>query len=185
MRAPFLLISGAGLLLAAATAVDAVSSESLPLLRRRSGPLPGRSARRVQDEEDSWEVNVPRTAPVTLGEDRPAWVYYPQAYEQSDDKTLWPLVLMIHGGGSDSSYHDRLLGVTANVDSHGYVALLPNGKFSLVWNHRSIDRSSERLWWLPIDWLAYAVGSPTQQARSTPTGCASGTAFAAVSDLAC
>lgn len=118
-----LLPFGAGLLLAATAAAAAAQyDEPLPMLRRRSGPIT--AARRVLDEDD-----MSRSAPATLGDDasRPAWVYYPQAYNQADDETLWPLVLMIHGGGSDSYYHDRLLGVSARVDSHGFVALLPNG----------------------------------------------------------
>lgn len=132
MRASLLL--GSGLLLAAAaSASDArTSDDRLPLLRRRGPPQPARAMQwegdSAQEEEEHW-VNIPRTAPQTLGDDagRPALVYYPSRYDQEDDETQWPLVLMIHGGGSDSYYHDRLLGVSARVDSHGFVALLPNG----------------------------------------------------------
>lgn len=134
MRASLLL--GSGLLLAAAaSASDAgTNNDRLPLLRRRSPPQPARAMQwegdsaQAEEEEEHW-VNIPRTAPQTLGDDagRPALVYYPSEYDQEDDETQWPLVLMIHGGGSDSYYHDRLLGVSARVDSHGFVALLPNG----------------------------------------------------------
>jgi hypothetical protein len=180
MRAPFLILGGASLLLAATTTAAAAASsdnEPLPMLRRRSGPR----ALRVLDDEDHW-MDVPRTAPSTLGDDagRPAWVYYPQAYEQGDDDTLWPLVLMIHGGGSDSYYHDRLLGVSARVDSHGYVALLPNGTCAVICG--SEGRRTRVA--LNMGVIVHSLLSPThhsRQARSTPTACASGTASAAVS----
>lgn len=142
MRASLLL--GSGLLMAAAASAASDASNTyndrLPLLRRRSPPAQpagramqfGGEVAAAEEEEEHW-VNVPRNAPATLGDDagRPAWVYYPSKYDQQDEQTRWPLVLMIHGGGSDSYYHDRLLGVSARVDSHGFVALLPNG--TRVW----------------------------------------------------
>lgn len=80
-------------------------------------------------KEEEHNINIPRTA--MLGGERPAKVVLPDNYPQKsehNDKKLWPMILMLHGYGSDAPYHDHFLGLSERVNQHGgFLALMPNG----------------------------------------------------------
>jgi len=89
------------------------------------------------EEEEEHHVNIPRTA--TLGGERPAKVVLPEAFptkSEEDDEKLWPMILMLHGYGSDASYHDHFLGLSERVNQHGgFLALMPNGTLNSQGRH--------------------------------------------------
>ena len=92
------------------------------------------------EEEEEHNVNIPRTA--TLGGDRPAKVVLPDNYptnsEKDDEKEakLWPMIMMLHGYGSDASYHDHFLGLSERENQHGgFLALMPNGTLNSQGRH--------------------------------------------------
>lgn len=118
-RASALLLLLASVALASTTGAVAVVSDD----RRRRQPhrrhdrlLRGRG---LQEDDDDG-VDFPRHhGPDTLGDEagRPAWVVYPDEYDHANSSRLWPLVMMIHGGGSDSYYHDRCVWELALIQS--------------------------------------------------------------------
>lgn len=73
----------------------------------------------------------PRGLPTILGRDagRPAKVVLPRRMPPAGQKL--PLVLVLHGWGSNGTHHDAYLGVSARVDDAalggGFVVLLPDG----------------------------------------------------------
>ncbi|GAB5030730.1 esterase lipoprotein [Nannochloropsis oceanica] len=72
-------------------------------------------------KEEEHNINIPRTA--MLGGERPAKVVLPDNYPQKsehNDKKLWPMILMLHGYGSDAPYHDHFLGLSERVNQHGH-----------------------------------------------------------------
>lgn len=121
-------------------------------------PAGGRGAVASQITEEVYKVTTENSEPtiehvrlvpryITLAEEseRPARVVLPDNYpaDQSEDGSedqagakLWPLIMMLHGYGSDASYHDHFLGLSARINQHGgFLALLPNGTVNSEGKH--------------------------------------------------
>ncbi|MCA9527249.1 MAG: hypothetical protein KC549_13245, partial [Myxococcales bacterium] len=71
----------------------------------------------------------------TIGGDRPARVLLPAAY--ADDGPAWPLVLLLHGFGSNGAQQDSYLGVSAQRDAAGFIVVVPDG---------TVDPEGDRFW---------------------------------------
>lgn len=68
--------------------------------------------------------NFPSNPPLTLNEDRPARVYAPPAY---DPEQSYPLVILLHGFGSDGEQQNIYLGLSTHVSDKQFILLTPNG----------------------------------------------------------
>ncbi len=64
------------------------------------------------------------TAPKELGGSRPAPVYLPKAW---DGCTRLPLIILLHGYSASGGVQNAYLGVSARVESHGFVLVVPEG----------------------------------------------------------
>lgn len=62
--------------------------------------------------------------PTVLGGERPSEVVIPTAY--SPDRS-WPLVLLLHGYGANSTLQDAVFGLGPRVDSLGFILVKPEG----------------------------------------------------------
>ncbi len=64
--------------------------------------------------------------PRFVGDDygRPAQVIYPRKIAAG---AKLPVVMVLHAWGSNGSYHDAYLGVSARANQYGFIALLPDG----------------------------------------------------------
>lgn len=73
--------------------------------------------------------------PTTLGGDRPAKVTLPSGY--SGDGS-WPLVMLLHGYGANSTLQDLIFGLGPRLDELGFVLVQPEGTLdsegSQFWN---------------------------------------------------
>lgn len=63
-------------------------------------------------------------APATLEAKRPAAVYLPKDW---DGCKAYPLVVLLHGYSANGVIQNAYLGLSARVDSHGFVLLVPEG----------------------------------------------------------
>jgi polyhydroxybutyrate depolymerase len=98
----------------------------VPLLALLLSACP--SSAPLGDDDDSAADNGPVRAewppPPTLGGDRPAAVVVPEAYDGFEPM---PLVLLLGGFWNLSSDLDAWIGVSDQVDAHGFVLLMPDG----------------------------------------------------------
>lgn len=62
--------------------------------------------------------------PSLLGGDRPASVVLPAGYNEDQS---WPLVVLLHGYGANSSLQDLVFGLGLRVDSLGFILVKPEG----------------------------------------------------------
>ncbi len=73
--------------------------------------------------------------PLTLNSDRPAKVFIPTPY---DPEQSYPLVILLHGFGSDGEQQNIYLGLSTHVSSKQYILVTPNGtqnaQGSRFWN---------------------------------------------------
>ncbi|WP_141731471.1 alpha/beta hydrolase family esterase [Oligoflexus tunisiensis] len=72
---------------------------------------------------------------VTVGGDRPAVLKLPFGYSE---KKSYPLIMLLHGRGSDAKITDLYLGLSRSQIFHNYLLLLPDGTIrddgQRVWN---------------------------------------------------
>ena len=66
----------------------------------------------------------PADPPLIIGGTRPAVVVVPSNY--TTDKE-WPLVMLLHGYGANSTLQDGLLGLSAHAESLGFILVKPEG----------------------------------------------------------
>ncbi|MBM4345869.1 MAG: alpha/beta fold hydrolase [Deltaproteobacteria bacterium] len=69
-------------------------------------------------------VASPTSAPATIFGPRPAAVTVPKQWASKDK---WPLVVLLHGFSATGWQQDWYLGLSARVDKHGFVAVVPEG----------------------------------------------------------
>ncbi|MEZ4465444.1 MAG: hypothetical protein R3F43_13445 [bacterium] len=62
---------------------------------------------------------------LTVGGERPARVLLPAAY--AEDGPAWPLVLLLHGFGSNGAQQNSYLQIGAHQDALGFVLVVPDG----------------------------------------------------------
>ena len=77
-----------------------------------------------QTQEAAQINETPGTKQLTIGGDRPATLVLPTEY---DDKEPLPLVLLLHGWGSQAAWTNAYLSITPFVAEGGFAAILPNG----------------------------------------------------------
>lgn len=61
----------------------------------------------------------------TIGGDRPAVVFLPEAYEARDSP--WPMIVLLHGFSTNGELQDGYLGLSRSIDDHGFVMIRPDG----------------------------------------------------------
>lgn len=80
----------------------------------------------VSEPSDSSDAAEPAAAvpPTEIGGDRPAAVVAPSGY---DPARSWPVVVLLHGYGANSTLQDVIFGLAARVDTLGFVLVKPEG----------------------------------------------------------
>lgn len=102
---------------AADASTDAVATDA-------SGSTDGHAADAALGDASSCSARAGTKAPATLDAKRPAKVYAPKAW---DGCTAYPLVVLLHGYSANGELQNAYLGLSARVDSHGFVLLVPEG----------------------------------------------------------
>ena len=65
-----------------------------------------------------------KAAPKTFNSKRPAQIYLPKDW---DGCKAYPLVVLLHGYSATGAIQNAYLGLSARVDSHGFVLIVPEG----------------------------------------------------------
>ena len=82
-----------------------------------------------------WSLQAaPDAGPPVFGGDRPVTVTVPRSY---DRKKPAPLLLLLHGYGSNGKHHEEYLGLAKLVEAHGLLLASPDG---------TLDPQGERFW---------------------------------------
>ncbi len=97
----------------------------------------------------------PENPPTVVGGERPADVVAPLDY---DPARSWPVILLLHGYGASGFLQDTYLGVSAMVDSDGFIVIRPDGTRNAdgqrFWNGPTCCNFEGQ----PVDDVAYLRG---------------------------
>lgn len=105
----------------------------LSALACQSGEIDVDNGENDENDEDDPRRD-PSTWPTTLGGDRPARVVTPETYDGTADL---PVIVVLHGYGASGLIQDTYFGISARVDSHNFIAIVPDG---------TTDASGRRFW---------------------------------------
>jgi polyhydroxybutyrate depolymerase len=114
------------------------------------------------DNEDTFGEAGVSELPSVIGGDRPARVVLPKNYTS---ERAWPLLVLLHGYGINGSLEDLYLGVSARVDSLGFIEVIPEGTVD-IYGHQFWNSAPSGSGFAQVDDVAY-LRALIEEAKNT------------------